>query len=67
MNTTTLISVGTEEDETRTVEVGSHKSKGWRKQETAAEVARIARVAYAQGRADQRAEVSAVLRGLLST
>lgn len=66
MNQVTPIVVGTEEDETITVSVGHQHSRGWRKQETAAEVARIARVAYAQGRADQRGETAAVLRGLLA-
>lgn len=65
MNTVTPIHVGVETDETLTVHVGHEKSPGWRKQETAAEVARIVRLAYAQGRADQRAETSAIVRGVL--
>ena len=62
----TLIAVGTEEDETITINVGDEKSRGWRKQETAAEVARIARIAYAQGRRDQQANTSALIRSLLA-
>lgn len=63
---TSLIGVGQEEDETITVSVGDHKSRNWRKHETAAEVARICRIAYNQGRHDQRAEHASLLRSLLA-
>jgi hypothetical protein len=66
MNQITPIAVGTAEDETITVYVGDEKSRGWRKLETAAEVARIARIAYNRGRRDQQTTTSALLRSLMA-